>query len=171
MNSNQLLKKLMMDDPPLTLAVAESLTSGQLQARIGAISGASKYFLGGVTAYTLAQKVKLLRVNKVAAKRVDCVSQRVAVEMAQGVIGLFGADVAVATTGYAEPNPSAGVKAPMAWWALCHQRPGGKIAVISGMVEVPGAKRVEAQGKIADEVLAALVAYLEDWRGAIRAEK
>lgn len=152
----------------LKLAVAESLTSGHVQARVGGVSGASNYFLGGVTAYTLAQKVELLRVNRAAAKRVDCVSQRVAVEMAQGAIGLFGADISVATTGYAEPNPATGVKVPMAWWALCHQRAGGKMAVISGMLEFRGAKRIEVQQKVADEVLAALVTYLKEWRGSLR---
>jgi len=43
------LKDLMLRPPRLTLAVAESLTSGRLQARIGAISGASDFFLGGIT--------------------------------------------------------------------------------------------------------------------------
>ena len=104
------------------------------------MSGASNYFLGGITAYTLEQKVKHLHVNRAAARRVDCVSQQVAVEMAQGAADLFGADIAVATTGYAEPNPAAGVEAPMAWWALCHQRRGGRVAVVSGFVEMRGAQ-------------------------------
>ncbi len=168
MNPELQLKELMMAPSLLKLAVAESLTSGHVQARIGAVSGASNYFLGGVTAYTLAQKVKLLRVNRAAAQKVDCGSQRVAVEMAQGAIGLFGADVAVATTGYAEPNSATGVKVPMAWWALCHQRPRGKMVVISGMLEFPKAKRIEVQQKVADEVLAALVAYLREWRASRR---
>ncbi len=166
MTSEQQLKKLMMMPSLLKLAAAESLTSGHVQARIGAVSGASNYFLGGVTAYTLAQKVKLLGVNRAAAKKVDCVSQRVAVEMAQGAIDLFGADLSVATTGYAERNPATGVKVPVAWWALCHQRPGGTMAVISGMLEFPGAKRIEVQQKVADEVLAVLVAYLQEWRAS-----
>jgi nicotinamide-nucleotide amidase len=158
------LKKLIMGTPPLTLAVAESLTAGHLQARIASVSGASNYFLGGITAYSLAQKVKHLRVRRGAAQRTDCVSQQVAVEMARGAIDLFGADIAVATTGYAEPNLAAGVKTPMAWWALCHQLRGGQTAVISGLIEMRGAKRVEAQEKIASEVLDTLVAYLQEWR-------
>ena len=160
------LKKLIMGVPPLTLAVAESLTSGHLQARIASVSGASNYFLGGITAYSLVQKVKHLGVDRSAARQVDCVSQQVAVEMARGAIDLFGADIAVATTGYAEPNPAAGVKVPTAWWALCHQLRGGRTTVISGLVEVRGAKRVEAQEKIAEEVLDALVSYLQEWRVA-----
>lgn len=168
MNPEMQLKQLLLGAPPLTLAVAESVTCGHLQARIGAVSGASSYFLGGITAYTLAEKVKHLQVNRAAARRVDCVSQRVAVEMAQGAIGLFGADLAIATTGYAEPNPVAGIKAPIAWWALCHSLRGGRMAMLSGMIEMPRAKRVEAQERIATEGLNALVAYLQEWRATRR---
>jgi nicotinamide-nucleotide amidase len=99
------------------------------------------------------------------------VSQRVAVEMAQGAAALFGADLAVATTGYAEPNPAAGVRVPMAWWALCHQQRGDRAVVISGLIDLPRAKRVEAQERVTNEVLRALVAYLREWRGASPTKK
>ncbi len=158
------LKKLMMRRPRLTLAVAESLTAGHVQAQVAAVSGASNYFLGGVTAYTLDQKVKLLGVDRAHAKRVDCVSQRVAVEMAFGATRLFGADLAVATTGYAEPARAAGVKSPMAWWAICQRLANGRLALSSGIVEVPGANRTEAQARIADDVLGLLIAHLAAWR-------
>ena len=98
------LKPLLLREPRLTLAVAESLTCGHLQARVGAVSGASEYFLGGVTAYSLEQKMKLLGVERAAAEPVNSVSAAVAEQMARGVCALFGADVAVATTGYAEPS-------------------------------------------------------------------
>lgn len=164
MNPAAELKNLMLRKPRLTLAVAESLTCGRVQAAIGAVSGASEYFLGGVTAYALAQKAGLLGVDRAHARRVNCVSQRVAVEMAQGACTRFGAGVAVATTGYAEPDRGAGVKAPMAWWALCHVRRGGRVVVISGQIEMPGAKRVEAQERVTAEVLRQLVAYLRELR-------
>ena len=159
------LKRLMLGAPRLTLAVAESLTAGHVQARIAAVPGASDYFVGGITAYNLEQKVRHLGVNRAQARRVDCVSQRVAVEMAQGACRLFGVDLAVATTGYAQPNAAAGVKVPMAWWALCHRRGGGRLVVISECVTVPRAGRVAVQERVAGTVLAALVAYLREWRG------
>jgi nicotinamide-nucleotide amidase len=158
------LKKLMLLRPALTLACAESLTAGHVAAGIAAVSGASGYFLGGLTAYNVAQKVRHLGVNRGHARRVNGVSQRVAVEMAQGACALFGADLAVATTGYAEPNRKDGIKTAMAWWALCHQRRGGKATVISGWVEMPGATRGAAQVRVAGEVLAVLVAYLRELR-------
>jgi nicotinamide-nucleotide amidase len=158
------LKKLILRKPALTLAVAESLTAGQVQARIAAVSGASDYFLGGVTAYSLAQKVKLLGVNRTHARSVDCVSQRVAVEMAAGACQLFGADLAVATTGYAEPAPKQRVRTPHAWWALCHRHRGAAV-ILSGLIEVPGADRVTVQERVAETVLVELVNYLRERRG------
>jgi nicotinamide-nucleotide amidase len=159
------LKQLMLHKPALTLAVAESLTAGHLQAQIASVSGSSGYFLGGITAYSLRQKVKLLGVNQAHARRVNCVSQRVAVEMAYGAMERFGADLAAATTGYAEPDRAAGVKAPMAWWAICQRLPNGKLALNSGLVEVARANRVEAQERIARDVLGLLVAHVGAWRG------
>ena len=74
MDTGQELKRLMLAPPRLTLAVAESVTCGRLQARIGAISGASEFFLGGITAYTIAQKVRHLGVDRAQAEAVDAVS-------------------------------------------------------------------------------------------------
>lgn len=153
--------------PRWTLAVAESLTGGRVQALLTAGSGASEFFAGGVTAYTLEQKVRLLGVNRAHARRVKCVSQRVAVEMAAGACALFGTDLAVATTGCAEP--AAGVPDPMAWWALCHRRRGGAAVVRSGLLTVPGADRVTAQEKIAAAVVGELAAYLREGVGVASA--
>lgn len=159
------LKILMLAEPRLTLAAAESLTAGNVQARIASVSGSSGYFLGGLTAYSIDEKVKLLGVNRAAAKRVNCVSARVAEEMAAGVAKLFGADLAVATTGFAEPSAADGVEAPMAWWAVAHRRSGRGVKIFSGRVECPGEPRVAVQQIVAEAVLAELVAYLRELRG------
>ena len=164
MNYAAELKRLILRRPALTLAVAESLTAGHLQAQVASVSGASDYFLGGVTAYSLDKKVKLLGVNRAHAKSVDCVSQRVAVEMAFGVTQLFGSDLGVATTGYAEPSRAKGIKSPLAWWAICQRLPNGKLALESGTVETPGANRTEAQARIATDVLGLLIAHVSAWR-------
>ncbi len=157
------LKEMMGRHPRWSLAVAESLTAGHVQARVAAASGASRYFRGGVTAYTLEQKVKLLGVDRVHARRVDCVSERVAVEMAAGATEVFGADVAVATTGYAEPNKARRVRHPMAWWAVCHRLRDGA-TITAGQIELPGANRGQAQEWVAAEALRQLVEYLRRQR-------
>ncbi|MDE3084311.1 MAG: CinA family protein, partial [Verrucomicrobiota bacterium] len=112
------LKELMLQQPRLTLAVAESVTCGRLQARMGAISGVSEFFLGGITAYTLDEKVRHLGVNRAEAEAVDCVSAAIAEQMARGACEFFGSDLTLATTGYAEPSTEKKIAAPFAWWAL-----------------------------------------------------
>lgn len=159
------LKKLMQQPPVLSVATAESVTGGHVQAMITAVSGASEYFRGGVTAYTLDEKVKILGVTRAPARRVNCVSQQVVVEMALGAGRLFDADLAIATTGYAEPSPSDGVKVPMAWWAICHRQGGGSAVVISGCLEVRGEGRVAVQHRVADTVLRELVSYVRELAG------
>lgn len=171
MNHGAKLHELLRRAPRLTLAVAESVTCGLVQARIGAVSGASEYFLGGVTAYSLEQKVKLLGVDRAHARRVNCVSREVAEQMARGACALFGSDLAVATTGYAEPSPANEIKQPFAWWALCHRRRGralrldsGQAVMRAGCVQFAGAKRTQMQAVVADAVLLELADYLREIR-------
>ncbi len=100
-----------------TIAVAESLTTGRVQAIVGSVSGASKVFIGGMTAYTLDQKVKHLGVDRAHAETVDSVSKQVAAEMARGASAFFGSSIGLATTGYAEPSRDAGIDYPFAYVA------------------------------------------------------
>ena len=167
------LKELMLQPARRTLAVAESLTCGRVQARIGAISGASEFFLGGITAYSLDQKVKHLGVDRAVAAPVNSVSAAVAEQMARGVCTLFGSELGLATTGYAEPfdaaqgdgSAAAGKNQPFAFWALAHELGGGRRTVRSGRVECPGATRVQVQEKVAEAVVAELLKYLRELRG------
>jgi len=158
------LKGLVLRTPRLTLAVAESLTAGLVQARVAAVSGASEYFLGGITAYSLEQKVRHLGVNRAAAKKVNSVSAEVAEQMARGVCELFGADLGVATTGYAERSAADGVDEPFAWWAVAHRKRGGVFSMRHGRVECPGASRSDAQAIVAAAAVAELVGFLRELR-------
>jgi len=159
------LKALLRRAPRLTLAVAESLTAGLVQARVASVSGSSDYFLGGITAYSLDEKVRHLGVARAAAKKVDCVSAEVAEQMARGVCDLFGSDLGVGTTGYAEPNAKLKIAQPFAWWAVAHRGRGGKFSLRHGRVECVGASRTAAQQIVADAALAELVSFLRDLRG------
>ncbi len=87
-----------------TIAVAESCTGGQLGARITSVSGSSAYFLGGVVAYSNEAKQALLDVPAALLEEHGAVSGPVAVAMAEGARGRFGADFAVATTGISGPE-------------------------------------------------------------------
>lgn len=154
------LKQLMLKSPSRTLAVAESLTCGQVQARIGAIAGASQFFLGGVTAYTLEQKVKLLGVDREAARRMHCVSAEIAGQMACGACELFGSDYGLATTGYAQVCLDDAVTVPFAYWAIAARGPRSVKVVHTDFMTCPGAGRAKVQAMIADGVLSDFVKYL-----------
>jgi nicotinamide-nucleotide amidase len=104
------------------VCTAESVTAGHLQALIAAASGASLYFQGGVTAYNIEKKVRLLRVDRMHAASVNCVSAQVASEMARGACSLFGAPIGIATTGYAESSND--IPSPFAHLAIWDTRPG-----------------------------------------------
>jgi nicotinamide-nucleotide amidase len=158
------IKELMLIRPRLTLAVAESMTCGRVQAQIGKISGASRFFIGGITTYTLDQKVRHLGVSRVAASAVNCVSAEVAEQMARGACAFFSASLGVATTGYAEPEPEWDVAEPFAWWAVAHRQRTGRFGVRSGRVDCPGAPRVLAQEIAAAAALSALEEFLKSLR-------
>ena len=107
-----------------TLAVAESCTGGLLGGAITSIPGSSLYFSGGVVAYGNSAKFSLLDIppDLIAAR--GAVSREVAVAMAEGVLSLFRADLAIAVTGVAGPGGgSRGKPVGTVWIAVV--APGG----------------------------------------------
>lgn len=88
-----------------TITVAESVTSGFLQFSFSQMKEASKFFKGGITVYTLDEKVSLLNVDEAEANACDCVSPRISETMALNVSKLFKTDWSIAVTGYATPVP------------------------------------------------------------------
>nr|MDA8292520.1 competence/damage-inducible protein A [Actinomycetota bacterium] len=87
-----------------TLAVAESFTGGLIAARIVAVPGASRWFRGGVVAYSTDVKHEVLGVPEGPV-----VTAEAAAALADGVRVLLGADVALATTGVAGPDAQEGL--------------------------------------------------------------
>ncbi len=90
------------------LAVAESCTGGLLGHRLTRIPGSSAYFLGGVIAYRNEIKIRILNVREETLARFGAISAETAREMAEGVRRLFQADLALAITGVAGPEPMEG---------------------------------------------------------------
>ncbi|AZA73688.1 CinA family protein [Chryseobacterium indoltheticum] len=86
-----------------SVSVAESVTSGFLQFSFSQMPDASKFYKGGITAYTLEEKVKFLKVNKDEAESWDCVSEHIAEVMALHIAESFSTDWGIAVTGYATP--------------------------------------------------------------------
>lgn len=158
------LRELLLRPPRLTLSVAESLTSGRIQSRIGAISGASNFFLGGITAYNLDQKVRHLGVDLASAKTVNCVSAEVAAQMARGACLFFGSDLALATTGYAEPSIEWNVPHPFAWYAFAHRRGPDDFFIQPACIDCPDLDRTAVQERVAEAAFSALIKYLQELR-------
>ncbi len=92
----------------LRLATAESLTGGLLAGAVTDVPGASRVFVGGVVAYATSLKHALLGVDADLLERVGAVDPDVAAQMADGVRRRLGADVGLATTGVAGPDPQDG---------------------------------------------------------------
>ncbi|MCM1335207.1 MAG: CinA family protein [Bacteroides sp.] len=87
-----------------TLATAESCTGGLVSGAVTAVPGASEVFGYGACTYANEAKVKLLSVKPTTLAAHGAVSEETAVEMAEGIRALSGADYGVSTTGIAGPG-------------------------------------------------------------------
>src|SRR5207245_9983371 len=86
-------------------ACAESLTGGSLAVRLSAAPGASAFFRGSAVCYAGEAKRSVLGVRAETLDGPGAVSEECAREMAQGARRIFRADVAIAVTGVAGPEP------------------------------------------------------------------
>ncbi len=98
----------------LTVAVAESLTAGNVAAALGAAPDSAVWFRGAVIAYSTEVKRRVLDVPDVPV-----VSEVAARAMAEGVRSLLDADLAVATTGVGGPGPQDGEPEGSVWFCVC----------------------------------------------------
>ena len=114
-------------DHGVTLAIAESLTGGQVSSSLVEVPGASRVLVGTVVAYATRIKAQLLGVDAAHLERTGPVDRDVALQMADGVRRLLGADLGLATTGVAGPGPADGHPAGtvhiavVAPWGLRHR--------------------------------------------------
>ena len=90
----------------VTLAIAESLTGGQVASSLVEVPGASRVLVGAVVAYATRIKAQVLGVDAAHLERTGPVDRDVALQMARGVRRLLGADLGLATTGVAGPGPA-----------------------------------------------------------------
>ena len=87
-----------------TLSTAESFTSGALASVITSVPGASRYFKGGVIAYSETIKCSLLQVPASLIETFGVVSLEVVESMAEGGNSNFGSHYSIATSGIAGPG-------------------------------------------------------------------
>lgn len=124
----------------LRVAVAESLTGGLLADALVSVPGSSRVFSGGVVAYDTALKHSVLGVDAQLLEARGPVDGEVARQMASGVRRVCAvpregggdpvpADIGIATTGVAgpQPDPQTGQAVGTVWIGLCTE--GGVRAV------------------------------------------
>jgi nicotinamide-nucleotide amidase len=92
-----------VDGSSLRIAVAESLTGGQVCMRLAAAPNSSSWFAGGLVAYMTETKHRVLGVSPGPV-----VSARAAEEMATGVARLTGANLTLSITGVGGPDEQDG---------------------------------------------------------------
>jgi nicotinamide-nucleotide amidase len=116
-------------DAGLRIATAESLTGGLLASSFAEMSGASRFFVGGIVAYSADVKFGALGVTPGPV-----VNQRAAAEMALGAKRLLGADIVVAVTGVGGPGRQEGQPPGTAHVAIA----GPDDAIFSAQLHIDG---------------------------------
>ena len=87
-----------------TLAVAESCTGGLVAERLTSVSGSSRYFVGGVVAYSNDLKMQFADVPQDLLDVYGAVSEQVALALAEGIRKRCGTTLGLGVTGVAGPT-------------------------------------------------------------------
>ncbi len=113
-----------------TLGTAESATGGMVAARLTSVPGSSAAFVGSIVAYSAEAKQGLLGVPPEVIDAHGLVSEATALAMAQGGAARLPADVVVAVTGSAGPEP---LEAPVGTMVVAVRTPEGARARVLRM--------------------------------------
>jgi nicotinamide-nucleotide amidase len=108
-----------------TLAVAESMTGGVIQARITGVPGSSETFLGGAVVYSAQAKSLLAEVDPGLIQAHGTVSEPVTRALAEGLARKLGTTWGLATTGNAGPSEDKDGPAPVGTCLMAVRGPGG----------------------------------------------
>lgn len=141
-----------------TLCLAESCTGGALAARLTAQAGSSRYFLGGIVAYSNAFKSKLLNVQTATLKDKGAISEEVVKEMVDGALTLSGSDFAVAVSGIAGPDGGTASKPVGTVWCAVGRK--GK-KPLAWVLQLDGDREQVINGSV-NAVLDGLLRYAQD---------
>ncbi|MFY0625867.1 MAG: competence/damage-inducible protein A [Reichenbachiella sp.] len=126
----------MLKSKELTIATCESCTGGFLAHRLTSMPGSSEYFFGSVVAYHNSIKTAIVDVDPKTIDTYGAVSEKTAIEMAEGVRKKFKVDVGIATTGVAGPDGGTEEKpVGTVWMAISF---GKKVK--SRKVQLPGTR-------------------------------
>ncbi|QQS29708.1 MAG: competence/damage-inducible protein A [Sphingobacteriales bacterium] len=113
-----------------TVSTAESCTGGLIAHKFTEIAGCSRYFKGGVVAYSNELKESLLGVNPETLQKYGAVSEETVREMADGALKRLKTDYAIAVSGIAGPDGGSNVNPVGTVW----------IAVINSKKEITASR-------------------------------
>ena len=116
-----------MTEAGKAVSTAESCTGGWVSKALTDIPGSSAVFHYGVVSYSNGAKEHILGVKNDTLEQHGSVSEPVVGEMAEGVLNLSGADIAVAVSGIAGPTGGTQEKPVGTVWFAWAIRDGGKI--------------------------------------------
>jgi nicotinamide-nucleotide amidase len=120
----------------VTLGVAESLTGGLVGSRLTAVPGASEWFRGSLVVYSSEVKRELLGVSDGPV-----VSERAALEMADGAARALGAGIGLSLTGVAGPTEQDDQPLGTVWIGLAGKPVGGPYATLLQLGRYGGGDR------------------------------
>jgi nicotinamide-nucleotide amidase len=138
-----------------TIAVAESVTAGLLQAALASAEEAMLFFQGGITAYNINQKYTHLHIDLTQAVKCNCVSEQTALEMAVAVARSFSTRWGIAVTGYSSTFP--GMEKLFACYAICFDG----TTILTKTIEAIKGTPLEVQLYYVNDIFISLSAALE----------
>ena len=148
----------------LKVATAESCTGGLISERITRVSGSSAVFDCGVCSYANEIKEKVLGVRHDTLSILGAVSAETAIQMAEGVKKLSGADIAVSTTGIAGPTGGT-VQKPvgLVFMGVCTETEAYAIKLLLGEENTRDYIRAMASSAALFTVLSEAVKFNDEW--------
>ncbi|WAL41219.1 CinA family protein [Brevibacterium sp. BRM-1] len=127
----------------LTVATCESLTAGLVAGELATVPGASAVLRGGLITYATQLKAVLAGVDPSLLAARGAVDPEVAEQMALGAARVCGADIGLACTGVAGPEPQDGRPVGLVYTALArggraraheHRFGGDRVAIRAATV-------------------------------------
>ena len=153
-----------LKEKKLKVATAESCTGGLISERITRVSGSSAVLVGGVCSYANEIKEKVLGVRHDTLSILGAVSAETAIQMAEGVKKLSGADIAVSTTGIAGPTGGT-VQKPvgLVFMGVCTETEAYAIKLLLGEENTRDYIRAMASSAALFTVLSEAVKFNDEW--------
>lgn len=150
----------------LILSTAESCTSGKVIDLLAQVPGSGACLDAGYVVYSEQAKKRLLGVQASTIAAFTLTSEEVAREMVSGALRDSHANVAIATTGVAGPEPMDGIPPGTVCLAWGFQQ-GGELSLFSRTEYFPG-DRGQVSEAAALHALEGVVVFHQQWQRGIR---